>query len=162
MEYSDIQPILASIDFSPESKAALLFASNLSYKEGRPLVVLHVMHDDGQDGAVYGKRSEEAALLPIQEIAEKVMIDFISSVRQEHADLEALGSARTMVVEGLPVTRIPEVARRINAGHIVVGAREKGRLSRMFKHSISKALAINSPVSVTVIHSPEIKSEDIN
>jgi nucleotide-binding universal stress UspA family protein len=162
METSDTQPILASVDFSPESKAALLFASSLSYKEGRPLVVLHVMHDDGQNGAVYGKRSADAALLPTQEIAEKAMIDFISSVRQEHAGLEALGSARTMVVDGLPATRIPEVARKINAGHIVVGAKERGRLSRMFNNSVSKALAKNSPVSVTVIHSPEVEPADIN
>lgn len=162
MENSDIQPILASVDFSPESKAALLFASSLSYKEGRPLVVLHVVHDDGQNGAVYSKRSVDAALLPTQEIAEKIMIDFISSVRQEYADLEALGSARTMVVDGLPATRIPEVARKINAGHIVVGSRERGRLSRIFNNSISKKLAIDSPVSVTVIHSPEAESADIN
>ena len=119
MQTSNSKPILAPIDFSPESKAALLFASSLSRQEGRPLVVLHVIHDDGRSDGPYKREREQSVILPLNEIAEHVMNEFISELRQEEPGDSALGSAKTMVVDGLPVTRIAEVARKIDAGHIV-------------------------------------------
>ena len=150
METLDIQPILVPVDFSEESKAALLFASNLSVREERPLVVLHVIHDNGHKGRTYSRGAKESAL-PIREIAEQVMLEFISEVHEEHTNLDALKSARTMVVDGLPVTRILEVARNINAEHVVVGGNERGSLSRMLNGSVSQSLAKDSPIPVTVI-----------
>ena len=155
MQTSNPQPILASVDFSPESKAALIFASRLSHQEGRPLVVLHVMHEDSNSNGMYRRRTRKAAVLPMLEIAEEIMDEFISDVRREYAGDGALESAETMVVDGLPVTRIQEVARRINAGRIVVGGKEKSHLTKLLNGSVVDSLEKNSSVSVTVIHSNE-------
>ena len=159
MKTSDIQPILVPVDFSAESTAALLFANKLSVREGRPLVVLHVMHDNGNNGALYPRRTEKDSMLPLHEIAEREMKDFIYGAREEHADLDALKSATTMVVDGLPVARILEVAQSVDAGHIVVGSSERGRLSRIFNGSISVSLAKDSPIPLTVIHSESKEPE---
>lgn len=150
MENPDIQPILVPIDFSRESKEALLFASDLSVREKQPLVVLHVMHDNGGNGGDY-RRQEGDALLPMHEIAERKMEEFIGSMCEENAELDALKSAKKMVVDGIPVTRIMEVAKQLGADHIVVGGNEKGHLSRMFNGSVSVSLVKDSPVPVTVV-----------
>ena len=155
----DIQPILVPVDFTAESEAALLFANQLSIREERPLVVLHVTHDNGHNGTMYRRRAEKDSMLPWQEIAERKMKDFMNDVRDEHADLEVLKSAQTIVVDGLPATRILEVARSINAGHIVVGSSERGRLSRIFNGSVSVSLAKDSPIPLTVIHFKSQESE---
>lgn len=159
MKASDTQPILVPVDFSAESKAALLFANKLSVREGRSLVVLHVMHDNGNNGALYRRRAEKDSMLPLHEIAEREMENFINGVREEHADLDALKSVRTIVVDGLPAARILEVARSVDAGHIVVGSSERGRLSRLFNGSVSVSLAKDSPIPLTVIHSKSKESE---
>ena len=82
MHTPNSQPILVSVDFSPESKAALLFASALSEQEGRPLVVLHVIHDDGGDNGPYRRTTEKSVMLPMHEIAEQL-------IRQPMADNSA-------------------------------------------------------------------------
>ena len=60
-----------------------------------------------------------------------------------------------VVVDGLPVTRIAEVARKIDAGHIVVGGKERSKLSKIFSPSLTDSLTRNCPVSVTVFHQQE-------
>ena len=65
MDTPDTQPILVPVDFSAESEAALLFANSLSAREARPLVVLHVMHDNGHNGTMYRRRTEKDSMLPL-------------------------------------------------------------------------------------------------
>ncbi|MDJ0957970.1 MAG: universal stress protein [Arenicellales bacterium] len=153
MENPNIQPILVPVDFSTESKEALLFANELSARERRPLVVLHVMHDNGSNGASYRREADGESLLPIHEIAERRMEDFINGICEEYADLDMLKSAKTIVVDGVPVTRIIEVAQQLKADHIVVGGNERGHLSRMFNGSVSVSLVKDSPVPITVVRS---------
>ena len=152
MENPHRKPILAAVDFSAESKAALEFAARLCASEERPLVVLHVVHDKGSNGGSYRRPADFGSLLPLHEIAERSMHDFFSRVCKEHAGPNAITSARKIVVDGLPVTRILEFARHVDAGHIVLGYSERGRLARMFDGSVSKSLATKSPVPVSVIH----------
>ncbi|MDH3692645.1 MAG: universal stress protein [Gammaproteobacteria bacterium] len=155
METSDNRPILVPVDFSEESKAALLYACDLSVSEQQRLVVLHVVHDDG-NGKMYRREADIAPMLPIHEIAEQAMQDFIDDMNGKNTELDALKSAKTIIVDGLPVTRILEVAEQVNAGHIVVDGNDRSALSRMLNGSVSRLLVEDSPVPVTVFRSKDI------
>ena len=147
----DTRPILVPIDFSTESKAALLFANKLAASGGCPLVVLHVVHDNGNGDSVYRRNANESAM-PMVDVASREMRSFIDQVLEEHRDLDAIRSARTMVVDGIPVGRILEVARNINSGHIVLGGNSRSSMSRMLHGSVSQSLVKDSQIPVTVIH----------
>lgn len=77
-------------------------------------------------------------------------------MRAEHADLKALDSVTTMVVDGLPVSRILEVANDIEAAHIVVGGNERGTVSKILNGSVSQSLVKDSRCPVTVIHHHDV------
>ena len=91
-------------------------------------------------------------LLPIEEIAEIVLQDFMAAMRKQHPDNAVLANAGLLVVSGLPATRIPEVARLTGAGHIVMGGNGRTSLSKLMTGSVSEKVIHKSPVPVTIVH----------
>jgi nucleotide-binding universal stress UspA family protein len=104
-------PILVPVDLSATSNEALLLAAQLAAGSSKPLLVLHVAHDGIHQPNIYPRRNEVEQLLPIEEIAEIVLQDFMTDMRKQHPDNTVLANAGLLVVSGLPATRIPEVAR---------------------------------------------------
>jgi nucleotide-binding universal stress UspA family protein len=98
-------------------------------------------------------RNEIEQVLPIEEIAESVLQDFMAEMRKQHPDNAVLANARLIVVSGLPATRIPEVACLTGAGHIVMGGNGRTSLSKLMAGSVSEKVIRQSPVPVTIVHS---------
>lgn len=144
--------ILVPVDFSTASREALLFASQLASCSSLPLIVLHVVHDVAHRPDLYPRRSATEQILPIAEIAEQRLQHFMTRVRQDHPDNSVLTTAGMMVVKGLPATRIPEIARRIGAGLIIMGGSGRSKLSKLIAGSVSDSVIRHSPVPVTVVH----------
>ena len=146
-------PILVPIDLSATSNEALLLAAQLAASSSRSLLILHVAHDDIHQPNIYPRRNEIEQLLPIEEIAESVLQDFMAEMRKQHPDSAVLANAGLLVVSGLPATRIPEVARLTGAGHIVMGGNGRTSLSKLMAGSVSEKVIQKSPVPVTIVHS---------
>ena len=152
-------PILVPIDLSATSNEALLLAAQLAASASRALLILHVAHDDSQQPNVYPRRNEMEQLLPIEEIAEIVLQDFMAGMRKQHPDNVVLANAGLLVVSGLPATRIPEVARLTGAGHIVMGGNGRTSLSKLMTGSVSEKVIHKSPVPVTIVHASRTAGE---
>ena len=149
---ADTLPILVPIDLSATSNEALLLAAQLAASSSRSLLVLHVAHDDIHQPNIYPRRNEMEQLLPIEEIAESVLQDFMADMRKQHPDNAVLANAGLIVVSGLPATRIPEVARLTGASHIVMGGNGRTSLSKLMTGSVSEKVIHKSPVPVTIVH----------
>ena len=153
---SEILPVLVPVDLSPASNEALLLAAQLAAYSSQPLVVLHVAHDDARRPNIYLRRNKIEQMLPLEEIARRMLQDFMAEVREQNPESAVLANAELMVVSGLPATRIPEIARQTGAGLIVIGGSGRTSLSKLIAGSVSEKVIQNSPVPVSIVHSKEM------
>jgi len=149
----EILPVLVPVDFSAATNESLLYAAQQAECSSQPLVVLHVAHDNACRPNIYPRRNEREQILPIEEIAEIMLHEFMEKMREQHPDSALLANARMIVVSGLPATRILEIACQIEASFIVMGGNSRSRLSKLIGGSVSEKVIRQSPVSVAIIHS---------
>jgi nucleotide-binding universal stress UspA family protein len=114
-------PIIACIDFSEDSRAALIWACRMADNSGGTLILLHIVHDLASHPGFYHPEKSNH-LEPMQDVAQSMMDDFLEQMRSRHPDLASLATAGIRLVPGLPATRIVEIAGLLNASLLVMGA----------------------------------------
>ena len=144
------RPILVPVDFSPYSEAALLHACKLAKCFDAPLVVLHVVHDPA-DMPGYYKMSKKKQLGRIEDAAEEMFDDFLRKAVKKHPKVKPLKKAGSMLVRGLPVTRILQVAKKIDAVMVVLGSQGRTGLKRMMLGSKAEHVVQLCPLPVTIV-----------
>lgn len=144
-------PILVPVDFSEHSKAALAFASEIAECLAAPLVVLHVVHDPGDAPGFYAGRQTENELKNMEDVASEMMGEFMQEFTAGHPDSPRLASAETMLLTGLPVSRVLEVADRLQPRMVVVGSKGRTGLSHILLGSKAEQLVRLSPYPVTIV-----------
>jgi nucleotide-binding universal stress UspA family protein len=147
------RPILVPVDFSDDSEAALLWAARLATCTGHSLMVLHIAHDPLGAPGRYSVNMEESGVIPIPDVALKMLADFLARMQTEHPDATALATAGTMVKGGVPRTRILEIADRVDACHIVMGGQGRSGLGSLLMGSKSERVVRLATVPVTIVKS---------
>lgn len=147
-------PVLVAIDFSEDSKAALVWACKFTDCVESRLIVLHVVHDLAFHPGFYHPEKTER-LQPMQAVAEKMMEEFLAQARGEHPELRALapGAADLRFVPGLPPTRIVEVAGLLKAGLIAIGSRGLTCLPHKLLGAVAERVAELSSIPVVIVKS---------
>ncbi|MBT8053589.1 MAG: universal stress protein [Xanthomonadales bacterium] len=151
--FSEIgSPVLVAIDFSEDSKAALIWACHFAQCSGAPITLLHVVHDmASQPGFYHPKKTDR--LEPMQDVAEAMMVEFLEQVRTEHPELSALDTLDLQFVPGLPPSRIVEVAGLLKAQLIVMGSRGITSLPHKLLGAVAERVAELSTIPVVVVKS---------
>ena len=116
---SRLNIVLAPIDFSGHSRAALVQAARYAQMMDATLVALHVVHDPGEMPGYYSKLIKKKRATRIPDIAADAFDEFMEDLAREYPDLEALQSARRLMVTGLPVTRILELVDFVEPAMVV-------------------------------------------
>ncbi len=145
------QTILVPVDFSSHSRAALLKACELSSCVGLPVVILHVVHDPSELPGYYAKMAKKKHLLRMEDIAQEMFDEFMSSLVDSHPELDCLRQAKRLLVVGLPVGRTLEVAEREHSAMIVMGSHGRTGLQHLMLGSKAEQIVRMSPVSVTIV-----------
>ena len=145
------QTILVPVDFSAFSAAAVLKACEFSSCMNLPVVILHVVHDPSQLPGYYAKMAGKKNLVRIEDIAGEMLDDFMQAMINANPGLDSLAAAETMLVTGLPVTRILEVAERTNASMIVMGSQGRTGLSHVMLGSKAEQVVRLAPIPVTIV-----------
>ncbi len=145
------RPILVPVDFSAHSRAALLTAAELADCTGQPLLVLHVVHDPAHMPGYYGAVTKKKKLVRIEDLAREAFDDFVRKIRRRYPKSRSLADATTLLVLGLPVTRILEVGQRHDAAMIVMGSQGLSGLKHLMLGSKAEQIAQLSPVPVTIV-----------
>ncbi len=143
------RPILVPIDFSPSSEAVLRWAADAAGRYLAPLLVLHVVHDLAAAPGYY--HSKKGRLRRLEETAADMMKDFLKGFRKAHPKLEAGCRIETLLVTGLPVNRILEVAEQSRAHHIVIGSQGRTGLPHLLLGSKAERVAQLAPIPVTIV-----------
>lgn len=151
-------PVLVAVDFSDDSRQALMWAGRQAELEGAPLVVLHVVHDPAASPGFYHK-PDTNWLRPMIIAADEMMETFVAEVKSDHSDLPAVAAAQTMLVSGLPGGRIAEVAKETGARLVVVGSRGRTGLKSILLGSVAERVVQISPVPVVVVKSPTLADQ---
>lgn len=145
------RPILVPVDFSEHSEAALIFASELAEKISSPLIVLHVVHDPGDAPGFYAGRQSANGLKKMEDVASEMMNEFMQRMIAEHPDSASLKHAQTMLLVGLPVSRILEAADKAQAHMVVMGSKGRTGLSHVLLGSKAEQVVRLSPFPVTIV-----------
>jgi nucleotide-binding universal stress UspA family protein len=146
-------PVLAAVDFSQDSHAALAWAGEYARLTEAKLLVLHVAHDPAASPGFYRRMGDEW-LRPMVEVAEEMLAEFLEAMRKVHPDLGPLQTASTKLVSGLPAGRIVEVAEQVGAPLIVVGSRGRTGLPHILLGSVAERVVQTAAVPVVVVKAP--------
>ncbi|HEY7149420.1 MAG TPA: universal stress protein [Gaiellaceae bacterium] len=130
------EPIVAAIDASAASRAAIDEAVSLAAELGAPLVFAYVRH---APAGVFGSPVYQRRLTTENERARRVLDRALHIANS--AEVEAEGE----ILEGSPGRRIVEFARDRSAQLVVVGSRR-----RRFGRSVARAIARAADQSVVI------------
>ena len=145
------EPILVPIDFSANSESALLFAVECADKMGASINVLHVIHDLGDAPGYYSVKGRKKQLRRMEDVAGEMLDAFIKEIQEKNPDLEALKNIKTILVKGLPVSRILEVAEKSNSKMIVMGSQGRTGLAHIMLGSKAEQVVRLSTIPVTIV-----------
>ena len=84
-----------------------------------------------------------------------MMAKFLEEVAESRPDLDAIKSARSQLIKGLPATRILEFASKIDACMIVMGSRGRTGLPHLLLGSKAERVVQLSPIPVTIVKAPD-------
>jgi nucleotide-binding universal stress UspA family protein len=84
----------------------------------------------------------------------------MAEMRRQHPEIARLQNVQEEIVSGLPETRIPELAKKIDAQLIILGCTNRGTLSKLCFGSVSNKVKRISDIPVRVVHSHGAGGED--
>jgi nucleotide-binding universal stress UspA family protein len=151
VEQQQVAPVLAPVDFSSHSEIALINAVRLTVCLARPLIILHVVHDQGDMPGYYGRAMKKKHLRRIEDEAEEMMTAFLADFSAKHPEIRKLKQVESMLVRGLPANRILEVAEQESACMIVMGSRGLTGFKHLMLGSVAERIVRLSPIPVAVI-----------
>jgi nucleotide-binding universal stress UspA family protein len=129
--------IVCGIDGSPDSQAALVYATELADRLGARLVLAHVVEPAPSPYATIGPLTGGAApffaTVVEREAEGERLLD-------EVAESTGLDRAEQRVVTGIPAERLADLADDESAQLIVVGSRGRGPLRSALLGSVSTSL----------------------
>lgn len=150
--------LLVAVDFTPFSREATLFASQLASKLKARLIVLHVIHDPAEAPGFYVQKGKKKKYLKsMEEVANEMMTKFLADLRKAHPHEASLKKATPKLVVGTPAARIVEVAKKEKASMIIIGSHGRTRLSKILLGSKAEQVVKLSTIPVTVVKSTKIK-----
>ena len=143
-------PILVPVDFSADARAALTWACKLADLLQASVRVLHVVHDPAEAPGYYRIEKKDWRR-PMEAVAAEMLGKFLGEMRAADAQNQALSGAETMLVVGLPVTRILEVADKVGARMIVMGSQGRTGLAHLLLGSKAEQVVRIAKVPVTIV-----------
>lgn len=144
-------PILVPVDFSAHSQAALLLASDLADGLGGALLVLHVVHDPLNMPGYYALMARKKALARMEDIAGEMLDGFMTELKKQHPERRALQKPELILVKGIPVTRILQVAEKQKASMLVMGSKGVTGLRHLLLGSVAEQVVGLAKMPVTIV-----------
>jgi nucleotide-binding universal stress UspA family protein len=142
--------ILIPVDFSAHSEAALVLGCKLAHCfDARPLV-LHVVHDPGEMPGYYAKTLKKKHLHRIEDGASHMLDEFLQRMAKNNPQGKGVDKLDALLVKGLPVSRILEVAQKHETLMIVMGSKGKTGIKHLLIGSVAERVMQLASVPVTV------------
>lgn len=147
-------PVLVPVDFSSCSHAALKFAANLVQCTSASLIVMHVVHDPAGNPGLYRSNQKSGLPRPFRDIAKVMLEEFVDDACGDCWNADGPIKPVLLLVNGIPATRILEIAMREHAALIVMGTHGRAGLARLANGSVTAEVTRKSMVPVTIVKTP--------
>ena len=145
------KPVLVALDLSERSSPCLSHGCEMAAKLGQPLILVHVVHETTESMGMYRRYHKASDTTPLHDIARSMLEDRVAAFRESHDGLEHVCDIRLAVVGGVPETRIPELAKRYDAGMIVMCSHNRRGLSHWLDGSVTESVVRNAVCPVVVV-----------
>ena len=150
--------LLVPVDFTSFSEEALIFASQLANCLKAELLVLHVIHDPMEAPGFYARqRKKKKFFQTMEEAAEEMMQEFLKKMRKAYPDQAPIKKATSLLITGIPVKRIVEIAEKKQALMIIIGSKGRTGLSSLLLGSKAGQVVQLSTIPVTVVKTSKEK-----
>ncbi|MGB5832059.1 MAG: universal stress protein [Thiohalocapsa sp.] len=118
--------ILCAVTLDQHGAACLGYAWQRATTTQQALTIAHIAHQTMRTAGDYQMRNLDRGqqLLPLAELASKQLGEFVDDVLKDGTEANTRAGDvqfRLLVQQGIPGTRIPEIARMIDASSIVIG-----------------------------------------
>jgi nucleotide-binding universal stress UspA family protein len=144
----DRAAVLAAVDLSPVSQAAIREAAREARRRKVALVVLHCLELGPETRTTF---TADVPLSP-EEIDTRPALR-----RRAHEEMEGwlasagVRDARLVIEDGAPVSSAVDLARRLPAGLVVVGTTGRTGLERLLLGSVAEGITHKAPCSVLAV-----------
>ncbi len=155
-EKTSQHPIVVPVDFSDYSEAALLHAIEVAECRKSKVIVLHVVHDPAEMPGYYNKKKKKV-MGRMQDAAAEMLKEFLEKVHKDHPEAKGLKRVETMLVVGLPVTRILQVVEKTKAALVVMGSQGRTGLKHILLGSKAEQIVHLCQVPVTIVKAKQTK-----
>ncbi len=149
--------ILVAIDLTKHSTEPLLFASDLASKLSKNLLILHVVHDPEESPGFYVPKGKKRILKPMSKIAREMLEKYLNKLGQSSPELKLGKGIETIIVEGIPETKILEVANQNHVDMIVVGSHGRKGISKLLLGSRADHIVTHALIPVVVVKTKKAK-----
>ena len=138
---TQLAPVVVGVDLDGSAQAALEVAFEIASMGNRSLDAVHAWtaHDTYVDAASYTQRLE------VMEAHERGFAETMSGFAEKYPDVVVT----PVLVDDHPVAALVRASE--TAAHVVLGSRDRGRLTRSFG-SVGRAVVEHARCSVTVVH----------
>ncbi len=151
MSSSKGKPVLVALDLSERFEACLRHGSEMATKFGQPLLLVHVVHETAETTGMYRRNHGARDTTPLRDIARVMVEERLAAFREADNVLNAIRDIRVVVVEGVPETRILELAERFGTSMIVMCSHNRRGLGRWLYGSATESVVRHAPCPVVVI-----------
>jgi len=145
------RPVLVPVDFSRHSEAALLSAAEFAVCFDQPILVLHVVHDPGDMPGYYTRAFKKKGLRRIEDAASEMLEEFLARIAKENPGKKRLHHMESLLVKGLPTSRILEIAEKRKAIMIVLGSKGLSGIKHVVMGSVAERVVHAAKIPVTVV-----------
>lgn len=146
-------PIIVAVDLGEDSRAVVVWASELADSTSARLIILHVLYDPPESPGKYALHKANP-LEPMADTARRMLSEFMAEMRAAQPGLKSLEAASAKLAKGLPAQTIVKEAEALGASLIAVGCRGKNGLAKLLYGSNAERVTKMSPIPVTVVKSP--------
>lgn len=145
------KPILVALDFSERFEPCLRHGCEMARKFGHPLVLAHVVHEGVESAGMYRRHQKIKDTTPIHDIALAMLEERVAAFRERSDSLDSICDIQLVVVDGLPKTRILELAAHYDASMVVMCSHNRRGISQWLSGSVTEAVVRRATCPVVVV-----------
>jgi len=156
------KPILVVVDLQSQSRQVIEHALLLGRQRSLPVVALHVVHEAGKSTGFYRHHDQGNPVLPMQEVARRLLEELVAEVASEQGDVTALPQLVTRVVVGVPAGRILEVAEQEDVDTIVMLNDDCRGMARLLYGSVAEKVMKRTDRNMMLLHQESERSKAVS
>lgn len=146
------RPVFVAIDLQERSETILNWGGEHATQLGAPLVITHIVHEQADSAGFYQMHAEAGSSAERMEvIAARLLNELLEKACKRAPANSCLHSAKTLIVPGLPRSRIAELGKDHGARLIIMGHNRRSGLRKLFRESVTDIVIRRTDIPILIV-----------